>query len=788
MTALADTQTGRSLGELIVRIPFRPAEGWLSLFATLLLPLSLAWSLENAAWTPGSAHDADFLSWMAVVGFAIGIGGAKIGWGRWRTHIVGALFAGLILPLIVGGIVLSHTVGWDPHSLAMRFAEMADVARKVYVDFAVLGRQVTSQYAHYHLIFGGLVWGAGMLAGFTVFGHRRPLDAVVVIGLVIVANNVLLEGDQLFLFLIFSAAALLLLVRTHIFEEEVAWTRRKIGDPAAVGQLYLTNGALFIAVAILSSFLLTNTAASAPLQGAWEDLPRNLTELSDFLKRFAPRGGSPRDMGIITLGDNAPTIGQWQPSNRVAFRAQFNRTEVEPFKWRAGAFAEYTFDGWKWAHTRTETAAPNAVLLGNDVAGDKPTIENRRQVQFRVITDAYVGASILGPNVVQSVDRNTQAFVVGDNGWFASVESTDNTSQYNVTALIPVFESREGGITEPLLRAAGTEYPEDLERIYTALPPGSLGPNATALLNAIRAQVHAPAYAAPDNPYDLAKTMQDYLRDGANFTYDPDITDLMFEQCQDLSTVECFATIKRGYCDPYASTMTVLLRASGVPARVAYGFLPGERDANGLETVSARLAHYWVEVYFPNVGWIEFDPTGGEVGQVTAIPTGSPLPPTPKPSRTPGPTRPDQTAPSSFGPGGNPNDPNVGGVGPFIAIALILMVGFAALGYAAYRRTPRRPMHPDKAWGSLASLARRVGLGPRPSQTVYEYAGALGDAVPAARFELTTIARGKVEVAYGKRALEQDRMRRIAEAYHRLRFAILAMAVRRGFRRPSRRR
>jgi hypothetical protein len=97
-------------------------------------------------------------------------------------------------------------------------------------------------------------------------------------------------------------------------------------------------------------------------------------------------------------------------------------------------------------------------------------------------------------------------------------------------------------------------------------------------------------------------------------------------------------------------------------------------------------------------------------------------------------------------------------------------------------------MHPDKAWGSLANLARRVGLGPRPSQTVYEYAGALGDAVPAARFELTTIARGKVEVAYGKRALEPDRLRRIAEAYHRLRFAIIAVAVQRGFRRPKRRR
>ena len=127
-------------------------------------------------------------------------------------------------------------------------------------------------------------------------------------------------------------------------------------------------------------------------------------------------------------------------------------------------------------------------------------------------------------------------------------------------------------------------------------------------------------------------------------------------------------------------------------------------------------------------------------------------------------------------------------MGPFIAIAIILMIGVAALAYAALRRAPRKPMHPDQAWGSLARLAARVGLGPKASQTVYEYAGALGDAVPAARVELTTIARAKVEVAYGKRDLGSDRLRNIAIAYQRLRFALLGVVLRRGFRRRPKRR
>jgi hypothetical protein len=308
-----------------------------------------------------------------------------------------------------------------------------------------------------------------------------------------------------------------------------------------------------------------------------------------------------------------------------------------------------------------------------------------------------------------------------------------------------------------------------------------MGPAATDLLAAIRAEVTFPAYAARDNAYDLARTMQAYLRDERNFRYQANVQAERNAQCDRISTVECFARIRVGYCDYYASTMTVLLRSAGVPARVAYGFLPGERGPDGLEVVGAGTAHYWVEVYFPGVGWIEFDPTGGGVGVPTAIPSGSVGPSTPRPTAAPA----QSAAVPSFGPAVPPviSPPAGEGIGPFIAIAAILAIGIAALAFAAYRRNPGKPMDPNQAWGSVSRLASRFGLGPRPSQTVYEYAGSLGDAVPAARMELTTIARAKVEVAYGKRDLESEGMRRIAEAYRRLRFAILGVVLRRGFRR-----
>ena len=75
-----------------------------------------------------------------------------------------------------------------------------------------------------------------------------------------------------------------------------------------------------------------------------------------------------------------------------------------------------------------------------------------------------------------------------------------------------------------------------------------------------------------DDPYDLAQTAVSYLRSPSAFTYSTDVTDL---DCGDRSIAECFAHFKRGYCQYYATTMTMLMRMAGVPARYVQGFLPG---------------------------------------------------------------------------------------------------------------------------------------------------------------------------------------------------------------------
>jgi hypothetical protein len=71
--------------------------------------------------------------------------------------------------------------------------------------------------------------------------------------------------------------------------------------------------------------------------------------------------------------------------------------------------------------------------------------------------------------------------------------------------------------------------------------------------------------------------------------------------------------LKKGYCDYYATSMVVLARAAGLPARLVIGYANGDYDRVKAEyTVRELNAHSWAEIYFPQVGWVEFEPTSNQ--------------------------------------------------------------------------------------------------------------------------------------------------------------------------------
>jgi transglutaminase-like putative cysteine protease len=107
------------------------------------------------------------------------------------------------------------------------------------------------------------------------------------------------------------------------------------------------------------------------------------------------------------------------------------------------------------------------------------------------------------------------------------------------------------------------------------------------------------------NNYDKAVAVEQFLR---RYPYTLDVK----APPPDRDAVEYFLfDLKQGYCDYFATTMVVLLRAQGVPARLATGYVAGKFDNNSRKfVVTEEEAHSWPEVYFPNYGWMAFEPSG----------------------------------------------------------------------------------------------------------------------------------------------------------------------------------
>lgn len=752
----------------------RPEEGWVVLALVAALGLILAWAVDDPAWVNGRGTLTDCLSLCALLGVAVGLIGPKVGWGRWTTHGIGALFAALIIPILAGWAM-------EPGSgVAEAFQITAEGSVDAYLDLAWRNQLLTDQEVHYILVLGAIVWGTMQFASYAVFGHRRPLSAVVIVGLVLVANMALTARDQLTYLIAFTAVSLFLLIEMHAFDERGTWIRRRIGDPGQISALYLRGGAVFILVAMAGSLLLTQRAASAPLAGAWDGIDDQLIRIAQDVGRLFPVGGALRGGGGVTFGSTARISDRWFSDDEVAFTATVP-AETEGFRWRAATYDTFALEAWIQTQAAiTEVPVPaGALLLGG--TPEDPVPEYTLDTQVTVRPDTYNDPLLLAHGAPTAVTRASNLLLFGDDGWFAGVDLPGGRGEYTVNAsILRPFE--EEAITGNMLRAASEDYPVDAATRYTDVPEGAIGPDARVLLATLLA-------ASPSaDPYDLAVTMQAYLSSD-RFRYTTDLTGV---ECDAPSAVECFARTRQGYCLHYASTMAILLRAANpddpIPTRLVQGFLPGDR-VGAVETVRNKSAHAWVEVFFPGYGWIPFDPTGGGVGQPSEIPAGPVVPsaaPSPSGSAS-GEEDPDPTRRPGLPAGQLATPPGTAQAGDrtllIVLTGLLALVVFA-IAVAAWARGPRGEVSPESAWQALSRTASRLGFGPRPTQTVYEYAAALGELVPVAEKDLHTVAEAKVETAYAGVRLGGARLDAVRDATRRLRISMLRLAL----RRPRRRR
>ena len=166
---------------------------------------------------------------------------------------------------------------------------------------------------------------------------------------------------------------------------------------------------------------------------------------------------------------------------------------------------------------------------------------------------------------------------------------------YTVASLIPALSAAE--LQALPAWSADRPLPEEFAR-YLELPD--------SVTDRTR-QLAADLTAGAASPYEQAAAIEQYLR---TFAYDLDVPPLP-DEVADVTDYFLF-DLQRGYCDYYATSFVVLARAVGLPARFATGFAPGSWDATEQQwIVTEAEAHSWPEVYFPDAGWVPFEPTAG---------------------------------------------------------------------------------------------------------------------------------------------------------------------------------
>ncbi len=334
---------------------------------------------------------------------------------------------------------------------------------------------------------------------------------------------------------------------------------------------------------------------------------------------------------------------------------------------------------------------------------------------------------------------------------------TTALTSYRVGAVQPAPTEEE------LLAAQALPVGDPLRERATAMPP--LAPEVTGLV--------AQLTAGAPTPYEAVRAIHGHFTRENGFVYS--LTTAPGTGGDDLAD---FLRLKQGYCEQYAGAMAAMVRAAGIPARVALGYTPGQVQPGGERLVTSDDAHAWVEVYFDDLGWIPFDPTPIDSGRAVELPWAPrpadqevlerpadvPTAPTPAPSApTPQTDRVDGATPegsTSAAPTSSSRPVLVAG-GVLLGVAALLAAPAGAR--ALQRRRRVADGRPAALWDELTATALDLGLPWDPAQTPRQQAAslvrALGSAAgggahrahrPDAAEAVQRLARAEETASYGR--------------------------------------
>jgi transglutaminase-like putative cysteine protease len=281
------------------------------------------------------------------------------------------------------------------------------------------------------------------------------------------------------------------------------------------------------------------------------------------------------------------------------------------------------FDGREWVQARGVLGDADDTEIASGHPGWTQT--------FHVEVKGLKSLPFVGAGTTLAIDHASKHPVEATPGtWISDGRPLKRGDGYDATVYYP-----QPGTVE--LHGAGTHYPPWVFRQLTVSIPPTPGygddlrvqfaPYGSGTANVAQGRygfqqmnaddvMAASSYArefrlaqqlatASTDPYDLVQNTIARVNRGARYTEAP-------PDPGRLAPLDAFLFRDHaGYCQHFAGATALLLRMAGVPARVAAGFSPGSHDGRD-HVLRDYDAHSWVEVYFPRIGWVTFDPTPGD--------------------------------------------------------------------------------------------------------------------------------------------------------------------------------
>lgn len=389
------------------------------------------------------------------------------------------------------------------------------------------------------------------------------------------------EKARLYL-MIYLFAAIMLYSYRKLQANLLKWRKEKYDISSVVKGYWITNSAVIIIAAIAFTMLLPVNIK--PVRWNWLNdkvlsvFPFLLEWRNDTMESYDYGFGS--RYGINQVGyKNRRLGGPVNLDKRVMLNIKTNGTET--LYLRGTIKDRYTGSGWQKSTKKYKTVKSGDPIylssMEDSIAG--------RPEKLEITPVKLLTSTVLAPYKLTRVRYQGNHLFVDDDSEAYFPKLITKSESYTAESSIPYID-------EARLREAGAD--KSLPYAYFMLPD-----NITYRTKQLAWSITKDC----KNDYDKVKAIEGYLRSSYKYSLTPG------QPPSNREFVDYFLFDgKEGYCTYFASSMAVLLRASGIPCRYVEGFLlkdTGSSDRN----VTGEDAHAWVEVCFNEFGWINFEAT-----------------------------------------------------------------------------------------------------------------------------------------------------------------------------------